>query len=105
MLLFEGSFSMSRPFLSYLVFACRSFPIQLLVRAHLVRPSSSKLSSVAEYLILVYGGFLNALLPMDSIPSNSNHLFWNRSLESIELLGTCSNQWRVLSPSNILGIH
>ena len=33
MLLFEGSWNLSRPFLSSLDFACRPFPVQLLVRA------------------------------------------------------------------------
>ena len=33
MLLFEGSWNLSRPFLSYLDFACRPFPVQLLVCA------------------------------------------------------------------------
>ena len=33
LLLFEGSWNLSRPFLSYLDFACRPFPVQLLVRA------------------------------------------------------------------------
>ena len=83
MLLFEGSRSLIQPFLSYLVLACRPFPIQLLFDAHLSHLISSKLSSVAEYLVLVDGGFLNALIPVDSIPSTSDHLFWNRSLESI----------------------
>ena len=62
MLLFEGSFSLSRPLLSYLVFACRSFPIQLLVHAHIAHLISSKLSSVFEYLVLVDGGCFNSLL-------------------------------------------
>ena len=105
MLLFEGIFSPSHPFLSYLVFACRPFPIQLLVHAHIVCSSSSKLSSIAEFLVLVYGGCPNALLLVDSIPSNSKNLFWNMDLESIECLKTCSHQWKVLSPSKNLGIH
>ena len=55
--------------------------------------SSSTLYSVTEYLMLVDGGCLDSLLPVDSIPSTSNHLFWNRSLESFECLETYSNQW------------
>ena len=31
--LFEGSLNLSQPFLSYLNFACRPFPVQLLVHA------------------------------------------------------------------------
>ena len=53
--------------------------------------SPSTLYTVAEYLMLVDGEFLNALLPADSIPSNSNHLFWDRSLESFECLETYSH--------------
>ena len=83
MLLFEVSWSLICPFLSGLDFACLPFLIHLLVRAHLVHLSSYKLSSVVEYLMLVDGGWLNALLPADSFPSTSYHLFWNRSLESI----------------------
>ena len=36
MLLFEGSLNLSRPFLSYLEFACHPFLVLLLVRAHLI---------------------------------------------------------------------
>ena len=82
---------LSRPFLNYLDFACWSFSVQLLVHAHLVRLSSSTLSSVVEYLVLVDGGFLNALLPVDSSPSTSDHLSWNRDLESIDFLETSSH--------------
>ena len=46
-------------------------------------PISSTLYTIAEYIVLVDGECLNALLPMDSILSTSNHLFWNRILESI----------------------
>ena len=60
-----------------------AIPIQLLVHAHLVHLSSSTLSGVNEYLVLVDGGYLNALLPADSITSNSYLLLWNRSVESI----------------------
>ena len=74
-LLFKGSLSLSRPFLSYLDFACHPFSVQLLVHAHLVCSSSPTLSSICEYLVLVDGGCLNALLPIDSIPSNLDHLF------------------------------
>ena len=52
----------------------------------LVRPSSSKSFILVAYLVLVDGGCPNSLLPVDSIPSTSDHLFWNRSLESIECL-------------------
>ena len=105
MLLFEGIFCMSHSFLSYIVFACQPFLIHLLVFAHLVRPCSSKLSSVVEYIMFVVGGFLNSLLPTDSIPLNFDHLLWIRDLDSIECLDTCIDQWQVLSPSTILGIH
>ena len=105
MLVFKGNFILSRPLFSYLVFACRPFSIQLLVCAHLVHSSSSKLSSVVMYLMLLDGGFLNYLLPSDSIPSNSDHLFWSMALESIEFLETCIHQCQVLSPSTVLGIH
>jgi len=44
--------------------------------------SSSILYSLAEYLVLDDGGCLNALLPADFIPSTSDHLFWDWSLES-----------------------
>ena len=52
--------------------------------------SSSTLYSVVEYLVLVDGGFLNALLLADSIPSTSDYLLWNRSLESFDYLDTYS---------------
>ena len=48
--------------------------------------SPSTLYSFLEYLVLDDGGCLNALLPTDSIPSTSDHLFWDRSLESFEFL-------------------
>ena len=44
--------------------------------------SPSTLYSFAEYLMLDYGGRLNALLPADFIPSTSDHLFWDWNLES-----------------------
>ena len=44
--------------------------------------SPSTLYIFAEYLMLDDGGFLNALLPADFIPSTSDHLFWDRNLES-----------------------
>ena len=53
MLLLKERFILSRPFLSYIVFACMPLPLQLLVRAHLVHPSYSKSSSVSKYLMLV----------------------------------------------------
>ena len=53
--------------------------------------SPSTLYSVTEYLMFVDGGFLNALLLADSIPSNLDHLFWDRSLESFECLETYSH--------------
>ena len=55
--------------------------------------SSSTLYNVDEYLMLVDGGCLNALLPADSIPSTSDHLLWNRSVESFECLKSWSHQW------------
>ena len=65
--------------------------------------SPSTLDKFAEYLMLDDGGCLNALLPTDSIPSTSDHLFWDRSLESFECLKTYSHQWYVLSPSTVFG--
>ena len=44
--------------------------------------SSSTLYSFVEYLMLDDGGRLNALLPVDFIPSTSNHLLWDWNLES-----------------------
>ena len=44
--------------------------------------SPSTLYSFAEYLVLDDGGFLNALLLEDFIPSTSDHLFWDWNLES-----------------------
>ena len=96
MLLIEGRFILSRPFLSYIVFACTPLPIQLLVRAHLVHPSYSKSSSVSKYLVLVYERCINSLLLADSIPSNSDHLFWNKSMEFIKCLETWSHQSKIL---------
>ena len=58
--LVRRKFSLSRPFLNYLDFACQPFPIQLLDRGHLIRLISSTLSSSAEYLVLVDG---DALIP------------------------------------------
>ena len=54
MLLFKESFSLSWPFLSYLVFECWPFLIQLLVHAHLALLISSKLSSVVVYLVSLH---------------------------------------------------
>ena len=45
--------------------------------------SSSTLYNVDEYLVLVDGGFHNALLPADSIPLTSY-----RSIDSFEFLET-----------------
>ena len=81
MLLFEGSWNLSRPFLSYLDFACRPFPIQLLVHAPYDRVLPHY-TIFAEYLMLDDGGCLNSLLPADFIPSTSDHLFWDWNLES-----------------------
>ena len=67
--------------------------------------SSSTLYIIVEYLMLVDGGFLNSLLPMNSIPSTSDHLFWNSILESFEYLETYSHQCQVISPSTVLRIH
>ena len=53
---------------------------------------SSTLYILAEYLVLDGGGCLNALLPTNSIPSTSYHLFWNRILESFECLEIYSHQ-------------
>ena len=49
--LVQRKFILSQPFLGYLEFACWSFPVQLLVHAHLVHSSSSTLSNIAEYLV------------------------------------------------------
>ena len=54
---------------------------------------SSTLYNVVEYLMFVDGGCLSSLLLVDSIPSTSDHLFWNRSLESFDFLETYSHQW------------
>ena len=53
--------------------------------------SSSTLYNVVEYLMLVDEGFLNAFLPVDCIPSTSDHLFWDRILESFECLKAYSH--------------
>ena len=74
---------MSQPFLSYIDFAWLPFLVQLLVHAHIVHSSSSTLPSLADYLVLVDEGCLNSLLPVYSIPSTLDHLFWNRILDSI----------------------
>ena len=44
--------------------------------------SPSTLYSFPEYLMLDDGGCLNSLLWTDLIPSTSDHLFWDRNLES-----------------------
>ena len=81
MLLFEGGWNLSRPFLSYLDFACWPFPVQLLVRAPYDRvlPHYKTLLSTSCWMM---GECLNSLLPVDFIPSTSDHLFWDWSLES-----------------------
>ena len=38
--------------------------------------------SFPQYLMLDDGGCINSLLPVDFIPSTSDHLFWDWSLES-----------------------
>jgi hypothetical protein len=53
----------------------------------------------ALYLMLNDERFLNALLSVGLLPSNSTHLFWKRDLESYEYLEACSHQWQVLLPS------
>ena len=45
-------------------------------------PSPSTLYSLDEYLVLDNEGCINALLSTHFIPSNSNHLLWDRNLES-----------------------
>jgi len=105
MLLLKERFILSRPFLSYIVFACMPLPLQLLVRAHLVHRNYSKSSSVSKYLVLVYERCINSLLLADSIPSNSDHLFWNKSMEFIECLETWSHQWKILFSLLVLRIH
>ena len=104
--LVRRKFILSRSFLSYLVFACWPFPIQQLVHAHLVRLIYSKLSSIVEYLVLIDGGFLNALLPADFIPSNLDHLFWDWNLESfLSALRLAVISGRFSCYRQILGIH
>ena len=44
--------------------------------------SPSTWYSFAEYLVLDDGRCLNSLLPADFIPSTSDHLLWDRNLES-----------------------
>ena len=44
--------------------------------------SPSKLYSLPEYLVLDDEGCINALLRVDFIPSTSDHLFWDRNIES-----------------------
>ena len=46
-------------------------------------PSTSY--SFTEYLMLDDGECLNSLLPVDFIPSNSNHLFWDKSIDSFRV--------------------
>ena len=68
--------------------------------------SPSTLYSFVEYLVLDDGGCLNALLPMDFIPSNSDHLFWDWSIESFlvpwDLQSSVAGS---LAINNFLGIH
>ena len=64
-LLLEGILILSRPFLSYLDFACRQFLILLLVRAHLVLPHYIALLSTLCWLMG------DALMPsFQQIPSH-----------------------------------
>ena len=44
--------------------------------------SPSTLYNFAKYLMLDDGGCLNSILLVDFIPLNSDHLFWDRNLES-----------------------
>jgi hypothetical protein len=45
------------------------------------------------YLMLDDERFLNALLSVGLLPSNSTHLFWKQDLESYEYLEACNHQW------------
>ena len=105
MLLFEGSWNLSQPFLSYLDFACRPFPVQLLVRApdDQVLPHYTTLLSTSCWMM---GDFLNALLLADFIPSISNHLFWDWNLESfLSALRLAVISGRFSHHRRYLGIH
>ena len=68
--------------------------------------SPSTLYSFDEYVMLDDGGCLNALLPVDFIPSTSDHLFWDWSLESFwvpwDLQSSVAGS---LAIDSFLGIH
>ena len=104
MLLFEGSWNLSWPFLSYLDFVCRPFLVQLLFRAHYGRvlPHYTALLSTSCWMM---GDAL-----MASFQRISSHRlqiiysgigFWSY----FECLETCSHHWQDPLPSTVLGIH
>ena len=105
MLLFEGSWNLSQPFLSYLDLACQPFLVQLLIRA----PYDRVLSHYTDLLSTscwMMGDALTPSLLVDFIPSNSDHLFWDWNLESflsalrlVVISGRFSHHWQ------FLGIH
>ena len=105
MLLFEGIWSLSRPFLSYLDFACQPFLVQLLVRASYdqVLPHYTALLSTSCWMM---GEFLNSLLPVDFIPLTSDHLLWDWNLESFWVPWDLqSSVVGSLAIDSFLGIH
>jgi len=68
--------------------------------------SPSTLYSFAKYLMLDDGGFLNALLPVDFIPSNSDHLFRDWNLDSfLSALRLVVISGRFSRHRQFLGIH
>ena len=102
MLLFEGSWNLSRPFLSYLDFACRPFPVQLLVRAPYDRvlPHYTALLSTSCWMMG------DALMPsFQRISSHRLNIIYSGIgiYSHFECLETCSHQWQVLSPSTFFG--
>ena len=62
--------------------------------------------SLAKYLVLDNDGCINALLPADFIPSTSDHLFWDRNLESfLSALRLAVISGRFSRHRQFLGIH
>ena len=60
----------------------------------------------SKSLVLDDGGCLNALLPADFIPSTSDHLFWDRNLESfLSALRLAVISGRFSRHRQFLGIH
>ena len=68
--------------------------------------SPSTLYNFTKYLMLDDGGCLNSLLPADFIPSTSDHLFWDRNLESFWVPWDLqSSVVGSLAIDSFLGIH